>query len=203
MSIAELKKAIGPMPDVKTATDLELAEHALNKWEVIARRSNFGVFVINGDGYVLGDHTTRGVYHVDASTCSLCRQHSKNNCQTCPFAQLRNGVRCFDAARREKLSPYERWLDDHDPRPMVKQLKRLVASLKDKTAQSTKVPSGYKLVDPSLAYIDITEDQLRSMWQAHNSTSGAQGLCKSVCALIESIAHLRGFDTSEWEWKNC
>ena len=57
----------------------------------------------------------------------------------------------------------------------------------------------YKPVDPSFAYIDMTEDQMKSMWVAYYpSANYAIGAMRTICALLESIAHLRGFDTSKW-----
>ena len=56
-----------------------------------------------------------------------------------------------------------------------------------------------KLVDPSLAYIDLDEQQLKSLWNAYYPAgSGPLGVMRTVCALIESLAHLRGFDVSKW-----
>lgn len=57
-----------------------------------------------------------------------------------------------------------------------------------------------KLVDPSLAYIDASEEQLYSLWKAYYPMgSGPLSVMKTVCALIESIAHLKGYDISQWE----
>lgn len=54
-------------------------------------------------------------------------------------------------------------------------------------------------VDPSLAYVDASEAQLLSLWRSYYPAgSGPLGTMKTVCALIESIAHLRGFDPSKW-----
>ena len=57
----------------------------------------------------------------------------------------------------------------------------------------------YKQVDPSFAYVDMSEDQLKSLWKAwYPIGSGPLSAMRSICALIESIAHMRGFDVSKW-----
>lgn len=57
----------------------------------------------------------------------------------------------------------------------------------------------HTLIDPSLAYIDMTEDQLFNLWLVYYpAVSGPIGMLKTTCALIESLASLRGFDPSCW-----
>lgn len=55
-------------------------------------------------------------------------------------------------------------------------------------------------VDPSLAYTDASEQQLKSLWHSYYPAASGplSGMMQTVCALIESIAHLRGFDVSTW-----
>ncbi len=57
----------------------------------------------------------------------------------------------------------------------------------------------YKPVDPSFAYVDASEDQLKSLWKAwYPGGSGPLGAMRQICVLIESIAYLRGFDVTKW-----
>lgn len=54
-------------------------------------------------------------------------------------------------------------------------------------------------VDPSFAYVDASEEQLKQLWLAYYpSGSGPLGIMRTVCALIESIAHMRGFNPENW-----
>lgn len=56
-----------------------------------------------------------------------------------------------------------------------------------------------KPLDPSFAYVDLSEDELKDLWRIwYPGGSGPLSSMRTVCALIESIAHLRGFDVSKW-----
>lgn len=56
-----------------------------------------------------------------------------------------------------------------------------------------------KQTDPSLSYVDASEEQLKALWLAwYPGGSGPLGAMKTICGLIESIAHMRGFDVSKW-----
>lgn len=74
----------------------------------------------------------------------------------------------------------------------------------------------YKPVDLSLTYVDMSEERLKSLWKAwypggsgplgcvaisinwHNHIQRISSM-RQICALIESIAHLRGFDVAKWK----
>lgn len=59
---------------------------------------------------------------------------------------------------------------------------------------TTKIP-----LDPSFAYVDMSEDDLKRLWQNwYPCGSGPLSSMRQICVLIESIAHLRGFDVSKW-----
>ena len=61
-----------------------------------------------------------------------------------------------------------------------------------------------KPVDPSLSYVDMTEDQRKALWLAYYpGGSGPLGAMRTICGLIESLAHLRGFDVSKWGQDLC
>lgn len=56
-----------------------------------------------------------------------------------------------------------------------------------------------ELVDPSNAYIDMSEDELFSLWTAYYPAgSRPLGSTRTVCALIESIAVMRGMCIEFW-----
>ena len=56
-----------------------------------------------------------------------------------------------------------------------------------------------KPVDPSMSYVDMSEEQMKALWLAwYPAGSGPLGAMKTICALLESIAHMRGFDPSQW-----
>lgn len=54
-------------------------------------------------------------------------------------------------------------------------------------------------IDPTFAYVDASESQLQNLWRAwYPRGSGPLNAMRQICVLIESIAHMRGFDVSKW-----
>jgi len=54
-------------------------------------------------------------------------------------------------------------------------------------------------LDPSFAYADASEAQLKSLWAGwYPGGSGPTSAMRQICVLIESIAYLRGFDVKSW-----
>lgn len=57
----------------------------------------------------------------------------------------------------------------------------------------------YIQVDPTLRFTDMPEDELYSLWKSwYPGGSGPLGAMRTICQLIESVAYLRGIDTSSW-----
>lgn len=58
------------------------------------------------------------------------------------------------------------------------------------------------LIDPSRIYVDASEEELLSLWRTwYPGGSGPLSTMRTICALIENIAVLRGFDPSKWTLK--
>ena len=56
-----------------------------------------------------------------------------------------------------------------------------------------------QLVDKDHVFINAPEDQLFRLWMAYYpGGAGPLAAMKTICSLIENIAHLRGIDTSKW-----
>ena len=54
-------------------------------------------------------------------------------------------------------------------------------------------------VDPSFAYLNMSEEELKQNWNAwYPGGSGPLGAMRTICSLIEAVAHSRGFDVSKW-----
>jgi hypothetical protein len=55
----------------------------------------------------------------------------------------------------------------------------------------------YKCHDVSFNFSKMDEDTLFRMWTHYCGGSASES--KTISALIENIAHLRGFDVTKWE----
>jgi hypothetical protein len=63
--------------------------------------------------------------HIDLDGCC-------NTCHnTCPLALARGGFRCDIQAPSEQSTPYETWLRDKDPEPMIAALEAAQAFLNE------------------------------------------------------------------------
>jgi hypothetical protein len=64
---------------------------------------------------------------------------------------------------------------------------------------SKKIRYKYAPVDPSLAFIDMSEEDMHTFWKAwYPGGSGPLSAMRQICALVENVAHLRGFDVTKW-----
>lgn len=58
----------------------------------------------------------------------------------------------------------------------------------------------YSIVDPSRQFVDMTEEELKDQWKSwYPGGSGPLSAMRVICALIEAVAHLRGFDITKWK----
>lgn len=108
MSTTSWKEEFYPVPAKDVPVEKATA-HSLQKWNGL-RKEN------------LGRHDlTAPPIAVDSGTCALCLHHE---CSACPLALSRDGTPCaeYDALRDPAYSPWEAWVGDGDPEPMIEAL---------------------------------------------------------------------------------
>jgi len=126
MSIATWSKKHYPTPAAKVKK-ADAPKHDLRKWEGLSLPilKEHGLFRI---GSSIED--AEGIWlDINASSCALClnyydRSTPAEPCHTCPLAIARGGVSCCDARPDEAYSPYNRWGERWNPRPMIRWLKK-------------------------------------------------------------------------------
>ena len=105
---------------------LQATLHALTKWRGLApgilRRH--GLVVQHGSLYERGHR----LFNVDTDTCALCALYylKHDRCDGCPLFLVRGGVPCSGERDDEARSPFNAWLAEGTPRPMIKWLERAV-----------------------------------------------------------------------------
>lgn len=113
MSLASWKKEFYRTPANKVSKGYAL-RHSIRKWTglLAVNRKKHKVFLQNCTLFEIKGYET---LTIDGSSCSLCRHHEKNHCETCPVV-LKTGTRCFTA--------YEKMSDLNRVGPMVNLLKK-------------------------------------------------------------------------------
>jgi hypothetical protein len=123
----------------RTATPLEMTEHALRKWRGlrpnVLARYDLGLVRIchtelQGPGLRLPIHS---------QSCVLCRRFIKTDCLQCPL------YRNLGAPCDRGYGPFYVWSRFHDPEPMIKALeltrRRLIREQKKKVKQTEPQPA--------------------------------------------------------------
>lgn len=109
-------------------TPQEALDHSLVKWYGLRVREleHYGLEV-NQYGHVVELDEYRdevNLLEIDCTSCALCVHHFDRmgdgpRCQLCPIALSREGVPCDVEADGERESPWQSWLQEHDPEPML------------------------------------------------------------------------------------
>lgn len=123
MSIASWLKEYYPTPASNaTKNDLVAAKHSLRKWQGYTPKA-------------LAKHqikkppakTSQGSIILGSEGCALCRRHMHKYCNNCPIKEQTDRCTIF----KEGL-PYEAYLSNGDPFPMIKVLEECVERLETK-----------------------------------------------------------------------
>lgn len=137
MSAKTWLKEFYPKPANKTKKS-EAVQRSIKKWEGLQKTHLKRHKVYHCDGTVIDEVSDIGVIEVDAESCSLCFHYfkacNKNSCRTCPLYKVRDNVSCCDAradeGADEGYSPLDAMIDDDNPKPMLKWLKKALRMLK-------------------------------------------------------------------------
>lgn len=133
MSMASWKKEFYPKKASKVSKKNAL-KHSLNKWIGLTKKNlrKHNILVNEDDATVLYDLDNNGI-DIDGSSCALCHHFyeptsvDSSHCKGCILFQVRNGVPCHESSDNYELSPWEHWIVNENPLPMIRLLKRAVA----------------------------------------------------------------------------
>lgn len=94
MSLTSWKKEFYPDIDSASASWIECAEHALNKWKG-AREENLKKHNVRFSNLYLSDPIENEAIQFISSTCALCNKSDllEEGCYTCPIYEMR-GISC-------------------------------------------------------------------------------------------------------------
>lgn len=121
------------------ASDVELVEHCIAKWEGLERK-NLRKHGLRVDGFGGVRDRALLVLEVNAYSCALCQRYalrSARHCHGCPLYEVRGKVSCAEARHDETISPYERrpMGARGTPKPMLRWLKRALEWVKERGAE--------------------------------------------------------------------
>lgn len=121
--------------DSRSATAADLIKHCIQKW-VGARESNLvrhGLSKVSDDCFLAED--TAGGYKCfdfDSQSCALCAVYQSQSeryhpCERCPLYVSRDHVSCTNKSDSEDISPYDDFIDNNNPEPMIEALEDALA----------------------------------------------------------------------------
>lgn len=100
-----------PIPANKVSAE-DAVDHSIKKWE--------GALEENLKKHGL-DCPPMGFC---SDSCALCAHHAQHGCIHCPLFIVRGNVRCYRERPRERVSPFDRYDLQGNPRPMLTWLKK-------------------------------------------------------------------------------
>lgn len=129
--IESWKKEFYPKPAHRTAKK-HAVSHSLQKWMGFTRK--------NLKKHGLDISLIVNSFDVNSETCALCHHYIDNDaCSNCPLYQVREETRCDWMMPNESLSPYNSFISNSDPLPMIKWLRRaLKHEQKNKSKRTLK-----------------------------------------------------------------
>jgi len=110
----------------------DAAAESLRKWEGL-RPENMKQHGLEWFGHrIRQTNQPSSSIAIDDSSCALCwffvgYWHASFPCETCPLSIVRGNIACDRQGSQETSDPYHRGAYDHDPRPMIRWLKKAVA----------------------------------------------------------------------------
>ena len=110
--------------------------HSILKWEGLLKKNlkKHGLSKSRDDGFI--EHgmahfvatSQKNYFDVNADSCALCEVHWRDanygSCGDCPLFKVRGDVSCARPRGDEDDSPYDKFIDNNDARPMLKWLKK-------------------------------------------------------------------------------
>lgn len=134
-AFVERAKRVGLSTDTMQRVAIE---HSLSKWTGLLGSSlkAHGVYfdpystLLREGTYATNDDDDAGV-EIAGESCALCALSAARTglvgsaiCRVCPLALSRDGKPCVDVTDDEELSPWETFQELHDPKPMIRALRK-------------------------------------------------------------------------------
>lgn len=135
MSLITWKEEFYSRP-LKKFTKVQAIEHSLKKWTGLLPKNiqKHELFLQNFTSLRGSENSS---LNIDCESCALCIKYLKDwedaevsKCEVCPL-YLTLGRSCDDRTNGGGDSPYSLFIDNQDPTPMIKALKKCLKENKD------------------------------------------------------------------------
>ena len=154
MSLKTWKEEFYPVPaDAPSAQASEQAavEHCIQKWEGL-REDNLVKHKMVLDGVLLRENTLMDrTLRITDKSCALCVFHGYDAdvpaacaivaCETCVLSKVNHGFPCYDSASSNNKPPYQAFIIDGCPAPMLELLYNAREYLKTENEKNSTSPS--------------------------------------------------------------
>jgi len=136
MSLETWKEEYYPVDAVRCKKK-DALEHSLQKW-IGLRKTNLKKHKMHeSNGDIRSENPIDNEYFVvSGSTCALCHVYLNNldsisPCKKCPLSIARNDIAC-DRVSRNRKSTYHRFVNDANPEPMIRLIRKAIKNQKKK-----------------------------------------------------------------------
>lgn len=137
MTLKTWRDEFMPKMPTKRMTKRQAVEHSLRKWEGLTKKNLKKHGVFKSDWFIEDDNDD---VSIDANTCALCVKYfdaktdildtHDDECRKCPLFKTL-GEPCDGRSGSQVNSPYNIWRLQDNPLPMIKALRKTLASLED------------------------------------------------------------------------
>ncbi len=126
MSIATWKKEFYGSLKEASKSDVKALKHGIKKWIGLLPENvkKHGVFIDAFDN-LIEKHSMIDSFSIDSSSCALCMRY--DDCEECPIFPCESNHR----------APYRIWQRSHNPRPMIRVLKKALAERTKKKEEAS------------------------------------------------------------------
>ena len=135
MTLKTWKEEFYPVKPAKRMTKIEAIEHSLTKWRGLTK-TNLNTHDLKVDYWnskqICEEKNPNKFLNIDNTSCALCykffipdrQDYQRSKCENCPLYQANEYIPCDSSYK----SPYRAWVDNSNPRPMIKLLERALKS---------------------------------------------------------------------------
>lgn len=126
MGLKEWCQEFYPRP-AADVPESEALDHSIRKWEGLQLDNllRHDVEVGYRQGLIYSWGRSRQALRINCESCALCHHYDPEgaeDCSRCPLFLARGKVRCDKTRHDEVISPFQAWIVDDDPKPMLAEL---------------------------------------------------------------------------------
>ena len=121
MTLKAWKEKYYPKEASKDMTTVQALDHSILKWSGLSE-ATLDSFALTRNGFIVDDDNEGGCFIVGIGTCALCVKFFDDFCAGCPLYEVHGNTPCCEELGDEQVSPYNKFIVNGNPRPMLRWL---------------------------------------------------------------------------------